>query len=230
MSYIERGLYRELLDECWCEGSIPDDVEQLADICGCPPEVMASAWQKLSKCFVFVDGAWVNGKLNSLRTASDLARIARASSGKKGGLARSKASNDADLQANAKQELSTCHIAEHKQNRAEQEQGALVPEQHEIQRHVQIAKLLRSKGMTRIQSGNPVLLEWAKHGYTDDEIVAAADDLIGRGKNPGTITPAYLSAVIVGNRESASRVGTAKPAQPAIAPAVWGTPFPRSVK
>ena len=43
MTYIEKGLYRELLDECWVEGFIPDDIEELADICGCPKEIMANA-------------------------------------------------------------------------------------------------------------------------------------------------------------------------------------------
>lgn len=52
MSYVERGLYRELLDECWIEGAIPDDLAALADICGCPFDVMADAWAKIRPCFV----------------------------------------------------------------------------------------------------------------------------------------------------------------------------------
>lgn len=51
MSYLERGLYRELLDECWTEGAIPDDLAALADICGCPFDVMADAWAKIRPCF-----------------------------------------------------------------------------------------------------------------------------------------------------------------------------------
>ncbi|CAB4121476.1 Protein of unknown function DUF1376 [uncultured Caudovirales phage] len=102
MSYIERGLYRELLDECWVEGSIPNDVAELADICNCPVDVMADAWQVLSSCFVFIDGLLVNEKLHSLRTEKDIERLKKAENGKKGGIAK----------ASAKQVPSSCHIEE----------------------------------------------------------------------------------------------------------------------
>jgi uncharacterized protein YdaU (DUF1376 family) len=100
MSYIERGLYRELLDECWVEGSIPNDLKELADICGCPDEVMADAWQVLSSCFVLSDGVLVNEKLHSLRTEKDGERLKKAENGKKGGIAK----------AIGKQVPSNCHI------------------------------------------------------------------------------------------------------------------------
>jgi uncharacterized protein YdaU (DUF1376 family) len=102
MSYIERGLYRELLDECWVEGSIPDDINELADICGCPIDVMADAWQVLSSCFVLVDGVFINEKLHSLRTEKDMERLKKAENGKKGGIAK----------AIGKQVPSNCHIEE----------------------------------------------------------------------------------------------------------------------
>jgi hypothetical protein len=41
MTYVERGLYRELLDECWAEGFISDDLGALAEVCGCPRDVLA---------------------------------------------------------------------------------------------------------------------------------------------------------------------------------------------
>ena len=102
MSYIERGLYRELLDECWVEGFIPNDIDQLADICGCPTEVMASAWQVLSSCFIEIDGFLVNEKLHSLRTEKDKERLVKSENGKKGGIAK----------AIGKHLPSTCHIEE----------------------------------------------------------------------------------------------------------------------
>lgn len=106
MSYIERGLYRDLLDECWADGSIPNDLEELAEICGCPDDVLANAWQVLSKCFVDRgDGRLVNEKLESLRTDTDKTRLARAESGKKGAIAKQMPSNSS---ANA----SNCHIEE----------------------------------------------------------------------------------------------------------------------
>lgn len=106
MNYIERGLYRELLDECWADGSLPDDISELAEICGCPNDVMANAWQVLGKCFIDRgDGRLVNEKLESLRTDTDKTRLARAESGKKGALAKQMPSNSL---ANA----SNCHIEE----------------------------------------------------------------------------------------------------------------------
>lgn len=112
MTYIERGLYRELLDECWVEGYIPDDCELLADICGCPVEVMADAWQVLSNCFVSIgDGKLVNEKLHSLRTAKDIERLRKSENGKLGALAK----------ASAKQVLSSCHIEEKRREEKKRE-------------------------------------------------------------------------------------------------------------
>lgn len=182
MNYIERGLYRELLDECWAEGSIPDDVEELAEICGCPADVMANAWPKLSKCFLLSDGVWINEKLDSLRTASDSARVARANSGKKGGLARSKASNgaepDSTSQANAKQMPSTCHIAEqsradteHEQSRADEEQiDRLSPAKVVFDRWREVMKSPRSAFDAKRKR---VIEARLKDGYTVDELCNA---------------------------------------------------------
>jgi hypothetical protein len=92
MGYVARGLYRELLDECWAEGSIPDDLETLADICGCPVAVMETEWQLLKGCFISKDGRLINGKLHSVRTEEDAARVAMSEGGRKGGL-KSNSSN-----------------------------------------------------------------------------------------------------------------------------------------
>lgn len=107
MSYIERGLYRELLDECWAEGFIPDDIERLADICGCPVEVMANAWQMLSKCFANAgNGFLYNERLEQERTDMDRTRANRARAGAAGG--RAKASNGAVSDANCQANASKC--------------------------------------------------------------------------------------------------------------------------
>lgn len=75
MNYIERGLYRELLDECWEEGVIPDDPLKLAEICNCPPGVMVEAWPKIRPCFTATEGLdgmlLQNDKLESLRNVSE---------------------------------------------------------------------------------------------------------------------------------------------------------------
>lgn len=112
MTYIQRGLYRELLDECWVEGSIPNDIKELADICGCPNDVMADAWQVLSSCFELLDdGRLINGKLHSLRTEKDVERLKKAENGKKGGLAK----------AIGKQVPSNCHIEEKRKEEKKRE-------------------------------------------------------------------------------------------------------------
>lgn len=92
MTFIERGLYRELLDEQWKEGSIPADPDRLADICGCPPDVMADAWRTLSKCFADVPGSEgrmvVNERLEAERTEQDTKRAKAAIAGRLGGEAK----------------------------------------------------------------------------------------------------------------------------------------------
>jgi hypothetical protein len=115
MSYIERGLYRELLDECWVEGYIPNNIKELADICGCPEDVMADAWQVLSSCFVLIqDNTLINEKLHSLRTEKDVERLKKAENGKKGGLAK----------AIGKQVPSNCHIEEKRREDKSKEDNA----------------------------------------------------------------------------------------------------------
>ena len=115
MSYIERGLYRELLDECWVEGSIPNDIKELADICGCPVQIMTDAWQVLSSCFELLeDGKLINQKLHSLRTEKDIERLKKSENGKKGGLAK----------AIGKQVPSNCHIEEKRREEKIKEENA----------------------------------------------------------------------------------------------------------
>lgn len=128
MSYIERGLYRELLDECWVEGAIPNDIAELADICGCPEQVMADAWQVLASCFELLeDGKLINAKLHSLRTEKDVERLKKAENGKKGGLAKSLKTNE--IVASAKQVLSNCHIEEkRKEDKRKEDKKLSTPE------------------------------------------------------------------------------------------------------
>ena len=230
MNYIERGLYRELLDECWAVGFIPNDLDELADICGCPKQVLADAWQVLSKCFIERDGVLINDKLDSLRTDTDKLRATRAAAGRAGALAK------ADKQANAKQVLANAQQvpyrrgeeskAEQKQSRAETASPSL--EQQEIPRHVQIAKKLRAAGCMKIQSGNPVLLEWVKAGYTDAELEAAIGSLADRGKLADAGAK-YLDAILSGNREDAAKAASrsAHVIEPAKPSGAWAKAFPR---
>jgi hypothetical protein len=88
MGYVARGIYRELLDEEWLEGSLPHDITALADICECPLEVMEKAWPEISPCFQEIDGRLINIKLESMRTELDKTRIKRVESGRLGGIAK----------------------------------------------------------------------------------------------------------------------------------------------
>jgi len=128
MSYIERGLYRELLDECWVEGFIPNDISILAEICGCPNDVMASAWQVLESCFELVDDKYINKKMESMRTEKDTERLIKSLNGKKGGDSKSlkskpKKANGKQVLASAKQVVATANIEEKRR-----EENISVPE------------------------------------------------------------------------------------------------------
>jgi uncharacterized protein YdaU (DUF1376 family) len=117
MNYIERGLYRELLDECWVEGSIPNDLNILAEICGCPNDVMANAWQVLESCFKLVEDVYINEKMESLRTEKDTERLIKALNGKKGGVSKSlnikeEIIKSKQVLASAKQVLASANIEE----------------------------------------------------------------------------------------------------------------------
>jgi uncharacterized protein YdaU (DUF1376 family) len=126
MSYIERGLYRELLDECWVEGSIPNDIASLAEICGCPKDVMANAWQVLESCFELLEGKYINKKMESMRTEKDAERLAKSQSGKKGGVSKSmnskpKKSIAKQVVASAKQVLAPPNIEEKRREEGEEQ-------------------------------------------------------------------------------------------------------------
>lgn len=51
LTLAERGLYRELLDHCYREGSIPEDEERLIAIAGCKSADFKKAWPKVKLCF-----------------------------------------------------------------------------------------------------------------------------------------------------------------------------------
>lgn len=92
LSWEERGLYRELLDECWVEGCIPDDAERLADIARCPRGVMAEAWPNIRHLFAPVeglDGMYVTSRRLELeRSEEDARRVRLSLAGAKGAQAR----------------------------------------------------------------------------------------------------------------------------------------------
>lgn len=97
MTISERGVYRELLDECWQRGAIPDDMEKLAEICGCSLPEMAAAWPTVRKCFEPIDGMdgmyLTSQRLELERTEQDAKRAKAALSGRLGGIAKASLAN-----------------------------------------------------------------------------------------------------------------------------------------
>jgi uncharacterized protein YdaU (DUF1376 family) len=126
MGYLARGFYRELLDEEFLEGSIPNDVAALADICGCPLKVMEKAWPEISPCFQEIDGRLFNTKLESLRTEQDKIRVKRAEAGRLGGIAKQTAANAKQLPEGAKHTESASQQMPY--SRAEQKQSRALAE------------------------------------------------------------------------------------------------------
>lgn len=51
LSLAERGLYRELLDYCYLEGSLPKDQTRLSRLAGCSPKEFSQSWGPVSKLF-----------------------------------------------------------------------------------------------------------------------------------------------------------------------------------
>jgi uncharacterized protein YdaU (DUF1376 family) len=92
LHYIARGFYRELIDECWLEGGIPNDLDELAEICRCPIEVMREHWTDLRKMFTecsAIDALLSHHRLEDQRTEVDSARLKRVRAGRLGGKAKS---------------------------------------------------------------------------------------------------------------------------------------------
>ena len=117
LTWQERGLYRELIDECWLKGAVPDDVAKLSDICGCPVGPMAEAWERLKPLFeplTGMDGMFLfSPRLDAERSELDKLRAARVLAGSRGGKASSKlkqtVANVSKLLAVAEQSISSSH-------------------------------------------------------------------------------------------------------------------------
>lgn len=75
MSLEEEGAYGRLMDHCWIEGSIPDDLDRLARLCRTTPEHMERLWPALRPCF---DPA-AEGRLDHPRLAIERRKAARKS-------------------------------------------------------------------------------------------------------------------------------------------------------
>lgn len=108
MTPIQRGIYRELLDEQWKSGAIKNDMAWMAEAAMCSVEEMTDAWRTLRSQFVEVPGSeghlYINERLESERTETDAKRTKAAIAGRLGGIAKQSL-------ANAEQSPSERHIA-----------------------------------------------------------------------------------------------------------------------
>lgn len=87
MNWAERGLYRELMDECYLHGAIPRDAEGIADMLGEEVSVISELWPKVSRCFDPDpdDPSKVVSKfVEEVRSRQDAKRRIRADAGKAG--------------------------------------------------------------------------------------------------------------------------------------------------
>ena len=72
LSMAERGLYRELLDHCYTEGSIPDDEKKLSAIAGCTINEIRRLWPQVKQCF---SSNGVSGRLEHKRVNQVLEKL-----------------------------------------------------------------------------------------------------------------------------------------------------------
>lgn len=67
MNFIERALYREMIDLCWDSGSCPDDPQEVAEEVGVDPDLVEKSWKKVRKCFIEVDGVLTHDRVEAER-------------------------------------------------------------------------------------------------------------------------------------------------------------------
>lgn len=66
LSLEERGLYRELLDFCYVERSLPADERKLARVALCSDEEFLRSWPNVRKLFNEVNGRYTNAKVSEV--------------------------------------------------------------------------------------------------------------------------------------------------------------------
>ena len=106
MTPAERGIYRELLDECWLEGSIPSDPDELCEIAHCTRAELDVAWPAIWKCFSErADGRFVNAKIAAVLLAQAEALARQKDGGRRGGKSTQAKLKAALSQPQAKREI-----------------------------------------------------------------------------------------------------------------------------
>jgi hypothetical protein len=78
MSLAARGLYRELMDECWLKGSVPPTAAGIADLLGFDESEIEPLLAQVIRCFEAVDGSMVSPFIEQVRSEMDRWRLAQA--------------------------------------------------------------------------------------------------------------------------------------------------------
>lgn len=87
MSAQECGVYIRLMCRCWLEGSIPDDVTQVARLGGVTTAQLRKFWPAIRRCFAAHEtdaGRLVHGRLERERSKQDSFRRRQSDKGSKG--------------------------------------------------------------------------------------------------------------------------------------------------
>lgn len=103
LALSERAIYRELIDYCWSEGSMPNEERTLAVICACDLREFKKAWKAVKPLFIEQDGRLTHHRVAEGRAKLQSWNESRREAGKKGGLGRAIA--QAKIEATANQEL-----------------------------------------------------------------------------------------------------------------------------
>lgn len=84
----ERAIYRELLDYCWQEGSLPIEPNILAAICACDQREFNRYWKNVKYLFFEQDGRLHHARVDEGRPKLQSWQESRVKAGKKGGLGK----------------------------------------------------------------------------------------------------------------------------------------------
>ncbi len=79
MSWAARGLYRELMDECWIKGSVPSTVNGIADLFEVDSTEIEPLLPQILRCFdIQEDGSMTSPFIEEIRTEADARRVIQA--------------------------------------------------------------------------------------------------------------------------------------------------------
>lgn len=91
LSLAARGLYRELLDECWRAGSVPDDPEAIAEAVFRPVSEVRRVWPAVRSFFEHrPDGRLYSERIRDLRREQEIKHRKAVENGRKGGRPKTK--------------------------------------------------------------------------------------------------------------------------------------------